>query len=73
MIGNKIPTADERARLPQQRLVKCSRCGGKYPQKLLRRDNGEAYGYDKGPIVHTYWSICKQRGPLNTWCPGGGI
>lgn len=56
-----------------KKLVKCKHCGGTYPPKPLIRSNGELYGYDDGPIVHTYWSLCPVRGPLNTWCPGGGI
>ena len=54
-------------------LVKCKHCGGTYPPKPLIRGNGELYGYDDGPIVHTYWSLCPFRGPSHTWCPGGGI
>lgn len=52
-----------------QQLVRCQKCGGLFPQKPYRNGNG----FEEGPIVHSYWSIHKSIGPINTWCPGGGI
>jgi len=44
-------------------LLKCKFCVGMYPASQLLRSNGEMYGYDDQPIVHSHWSICPARGP----------